>query len=144
MARPRPHMPLSVKLEAAILQLGLDPNAVDFDHDPALGLRILDEETGRYEPDANDPRFITVRARTRDEDGHKAKTFGKGGTSAGSDIHRIAKIKRLSKARAALDDALAAKATGTERSPASKPGKRLWPKGRKLQSRNTFEKRPSA
>jgi hypothetical protein len=126
----RPHMPLSVKLQAAVLQLGLDPNAVDFDHDPALGLRVFDATTKTYTPDANDPKFITVRARGDD---HKPKTFGNGATTAGSDIHRIAKIKRLEKSQAALERALDAKVFGgTEAEPSRK---RPWPKGRKLQSR---------
>lgn len=135
----RPHMPLSVKLQAAILQLGLDPAGVDFDHDPALGLREFDEETKTYTPDANDPKFITVRARTED---HRIKTSGNGATSAGSDIHRIAKSKRLARARAIHDEVVAAKVTGERILTREKPGKRLWPKGRKLQSRS-FEKRPA-
>lgn len=105
----RPHMPLSVKLEAAVRQLGLDPASVDFDHDPALGLREFDEETKTYSPDANDPRYITVRSR---DDDHRIKTSGTKATTAGSDIHRIAKTKRLAKARAELDQALQAKVTG--------------------------------
>jgi hypothetical protein len=137
MARPRPHMPVKVKLDAAILQLGLDPADVDFDHDPALGIRVFDEATGKYEPDANDPRFITVRSRERDGEGHKAKTFGTGGTTAGSDVHRIAKIRRLEKARAAL-----AEAEGRTTKPRSKIPSRPFPQGqRKLRSRNTFERR---
>lgn len=132
----RPHMPLSVKLQAAILQLGLDPDAVDFDHDPALGLRVFDEATRTYTPDANDPKFITVRARSGD---HKVKTFGNGATTAGSDIHRIAKTKRLETARAALEQAMNAKVFGG--APAEKPMRKIqWPKGRKLRSRG-FEKR---
>lgn len=143
MTLPRPHMSLAVKLRAAILQLGLDPDSIDWDHDPALGLRLYNKENGKYDPDANDPRFITVRARSRDDEGHRAKTFGKGGTTAGSDIHRIAKIKRLAKAREALDQALSSKLTGEPQTP-KKPnkiwGSRPWPKGRKMEGRG-FEKR---
>lgn len=127
----RPHMPLSVKLEAAIRQLGLDPACVDFDHDPALGLREFNEETKIYTPGANDPRFITVRA--RDED-HRIKTSGNGATSAGSDIHRIAKSKRLAKARAIHDAVVAAKITGERIQARDKPGKRHWGSGAKIQS----------
>jgi hypothetical protein len=135
----RPHMPLSVKLEAAIRQLGLDPALCDFDHDPALGLREFNEETKTYTPDANDPKFITVRARDGD---HRIKTSGNGATSAGSDIHRIAKAKRLAKARAVHEEVVAAKVTGARILVRAKPGKRQWAKGRKMQSR-TFERRPS-
>lgn len=136
----RPHMPLSIKLQAAILQLGLDPACVDFDHDPALGLRLFDEDTKTYTPHANDPKFITVRA--RDED-HRIKTSGNGATSAGSDIHRIAKSKRLATAQDALSRAMQAKVTGERVLSLDKPGKRPWPKGRKMQGRG-FEKRSLA
>jgi hypothetical protein len=133
----RPHMPLSVKLQAAILQLGLDPSRVDFDHNPALGLREFNEATKTYTPDANDPRFIAVLERGEE---HRVKTSGTPATSAGSDIHRIAKCKRLAKARSALDAALQAKVFGGQPD-REKPGKRPWPKGRKMQSRNSFAER---
>jgi len=128
----RPNMPLSVKLQAAILQLGLDPAKVDFDHNPALGLREFNEETKTYTPDANDPKFITVLERGEE---HRIKTSGTPATSAGSDIHRIAKAKRLAKAQAALEAALQGKASGERTQARAKPGKRPWPAGRKLQSR---------
>jgi hypothetical protein len=128
----RPHMPLSVKLRAAILQLGLDPARVDFDHNPALGLREFNEETKAYTPDANDPRFITVLDRGEE---HRSKTSGTPATSAGSDVHRIAKSKRLAKAQAAHNAALAEKVTGGP-SQIEKPRRPYqWPKGRKLQNR---------
>jgi hypothetical protein len=128
----RPHMPLSVKLQAAILQLGLDPACVDFDHDPALGLRPFDKETNVYTPDANDPRFITVRDRKGD---HRVKTSGNKATSAGSDIHRIAKSKRIAEKRAAAEEAEASRATGERVLTREKYGKRRWAGGRKMQSR---------
>ena len=89
--RKRPHMSLSVKLEAAILQLGLDPNDVEYDHDPALALRRYDEKTGKWTPDANDPRYITLRS----GENHNTKTNGTKTTSYGSDSHAIAKAKRI-------------------------------------------------
>lgn len=135
----RPHMPLSVKLQAAILQLGLDPARVDFDHNPALGLREFNEETKTYTPDANDPKFITVLERGED---HRIKTSGNGATSAGSDIHRIAKAKRLAKAQAKHQDAISAKVTGERILTREKRGKRNWAKGQKIQSRG-FERRPT-
>jgi hypothetical protein len=88
----RPHMPLSIKLEAALRQLGFDPADVEYDHHPALGLRER-LPNGRYSPDANDPRYIVIRSRSE----HRLKTSGGKATSYGSDIHAIAKIKRLSK-----------------------------------------------
>lgn len=70
--RPRPHMPLSVKLDSALIALGLEPGDVDFDHCPALRLREFDPETGEYNPPANDPKYITPRARPD----HRNKTKG--------------------------------------------------------------------
>jgi hypothetical protein len=133
----RPHMPLSVKLEAAILQLGLDPKSVDFDHDPALGLRVFDETTKTYSPDANDPKFITIRSRADD---HRVKTSGTPATTAGSDIHRIGKMKRLAKAKAALDSTMHAKVFGGD-GQQQVASKREWPKGRKIPSRKFAEVR---
>ncbi|MDB5584841.1 MAG: hypothetical protein JWR80_10017 [Bradyrhizobium sp.] len=134
----RPHMPLSVKLQAAILQLGLDPARVDFDHNPALGLREFNAETKTYTPDANDPKFITVLERGED---HRIKTSGTAATSAGSDVHRIAKSKRVAKDHAIHEEVVAAKATGERVLKREKPGKRQWPQGRKLQSRGFQERR---
>jgi hypothetical protein len=92
----RPHMPLSVKLEACLLLLGLDPKQVEFDHDPALARRYFNEAVGDYEPAANDPRYIRPRA----PDGHLQKTTGRKGesrlSSAGDgDTTQAAKVKRL-------------------------------------------------
>lgn len=84
--RPRPHMPLSVKLDSALIALGLEPGNVDFDHCPALRLRAFDPETGEYNPPANDPRFIVPRER---ED-HRDKTKG--------DAKQIASQRRSEKA----------------------------------------------
>lgn len=136
----RPNMPLSVKLQAAILQLGLDPARVDFDHNPALGLREFDEKTKTYTPDANDPKFITVLERGEE---HRVKTSGTPATSAGSDIHRIAKSKRLAIARAAHEAALQGKATGERAHDRKKPGKRVWPK-RKFETSRPIVRRAHA
>lgn len=63
MRTKRPHMPVTVQRDAALLALGLDPTNIDWHHDPALGLRPYDPETGKWTPDANDPRHITPLAR---------------------------------------------------------------------------------
>lgn len=123
---PRPHMPLGVKLVACLLVMGLDPDDVDFDHQPALGLRHFDPATGKYSPDANDPRYIVPRLRAD----HKIKTNGRGATTRGSDKGEIAKTRRLEKRRAAL----LAKPTRKERRQSR------WAKGPKLRSRNTLRK----
>ena len=95
MTARRPYIPLRIKLEAALLQLGLDPETAELDHEPALALR--ERSGGQYIPDANDPLFL----RWRDWQDHARKTYGRGGekriTTAGSDIGNIAKGKRLAK-----------------------------------------------
>ena len=89
----RPHMGLAVKLRAAIRQLGLDPERVEFDHDPPIQARVWDPESNDTKPPANDPRYITIRSK---ED-HDEKTNRK-------DKPAIAKTKRLARAQQALAD----------------------------------------
>lgn len=120
---PRPHMSLSVKLAACLDALGYEQgdakylwgagwtlggkiaqclewlgfkpdDEIEWDHTWALGLRERTEDGG-YIPDANDPRYI----RPRLKETHAVKTRGNGATTAGSDVHRIAKVKRLVKKR---------------------------------------------
>jgi hypothetical protein len=48
---------------------------VHLDHDPPLCLRhIIDENSGRYDPDANDPRYLIYRTAAD----HRIKTFVRG------------------------------------------------------------------
>ena len=84
------------RLAAALKRLGVPEGAkVQWDHDPALGLREVVE--GQMVPHPNDPRFITPSA----EEDHARKTNGAGGTTAGSDKARIAKVKRAEERRLA-------------------------------------------
>lgn len=92
----RPHIPVLVKLHAALLQLGLEPHEVELDHDPALALRPIDPETGDTIPPANDPRYLVWRTKAD----HAVKTTGRKGGSrkgdqANGDIQRVAKVKRI-------------------------------------------------
>lgn len=93
----RKTIPWKVKCEAALRALGLTIREVNFDHEPALALREWDERAQDTIPPANDPDFIRILLVAD----HKAKTFGRGGekrvTTLGSDIHAIAKARRLSK-----------------------------------------------
>lgn len=142
MASERPNrkaIPLRVKLDAALIALGLDPKATEFDHDPALGLRPVNAAGDDFDPPQLDPRHIVPRAAAV----HYAKTNGhrpgeKLVTTANSDKGRIAKAERLEAARifaigysgdAPEGGVIAeARARGI---PAPKP----WPKGRKMQGR---------
>ena len=96
MAKRKP-IPDRIKLAVALRRFGLSVADVNFDHNPALGLRPYNHATGDTIPPANDPNFIDMLLT---ETEHKPKTFGPGGekriTTAGSDIHRIRKVDRLS------------------------------------------------
>ncbi len=112
-AEPRRTPPLSVKLaaalnqlEAAMRKLGMIPVECtvpewQFDHDPALGLRAVDDQTGAHVPHQHDVRFLVWRPRVE----HAVKTTGRRGESDLSirdgDQGRIAKVKRRDQKRAA-------------------------------------------
>lgn len=113
-------MPLAVKLASALYALGIDPDDVDFDHDPALAMRPIDPETGDTIPPANSPRHIVPRPRAA----HKAKTFGSHVPLSG-DVQKIKKLRRVEKDEAAFRARLLAKESGD--TPAPKRG-RAWPK----------------
>lgn len=124
MSRPRvsdvrKDPPLSVKLAVALRMLGFTKeDQVQYDHDPALGLREWDEEKRDFIPPQNDPDWIVIRTKPS----HRTKTTGRKGeravTSYGSDQHAIAKIDRLQKEQAAFRSRLLAKDAGE-----SSPGK---------------------
>lgn len=106
--------------------LGHLPAGAQLDHDPALILRPLNERTGKYTPDANDPAYLIYR----DPANHLQKTTGrKPGaertvTTKGSDIGLKTKFARL------------------ERKSKRKPRTTITPKGYgKIPSR-PFQKRP--
>lgn len=119
---PRRHMSLQVKLDAALIALGLDPADVDWDHAPSLAMRPVDESTGDTIPPSNDPRYIVPRARAA----HRAKTFGDGSPLSG-DVQKIRKMQRVEKDYAAFRARVLAKVIGEPPAPKSK---RAWPKRR--------------
>ena len=98
----RPSMPLSVKLDAALYALGLEPGNVDWHHEPSLGIRPYDPETGKWIPDANDPRHIVPLAK----DTHKTQTT--------VDRKAIDKTRRNGEAEQAFRTRLLAKDTGDD------------------------------
>lgn len=136
----RPHIPLAVKLEAALRQLGLDPATAELDHDPALELRaIINYDNDRcpvYHPAANDPRYLVWRSNVE----HATKTNGPGGekriTTRGGDHGDAAHLRRLTKKEAAFRGRLLAKTEAPEGFTAIKPTTFK----RKISSRS-FEKR---
>lgn len=124
----RKNIPIMVKLQVALRELGLTIEEVNWDHSPPLALREWDPVREDTIPPANDPNHIHI---LRIED-HKTKTFGKGGekriTTAGSDIHAIAKVKRLTEAQEDMRRRLLAKAEPEETKPANPRRQTKWPK----------------
>ena len=104
----RKRVPLKVQLEAALLQLGLDPKDAELDHDPALELRQRTADD--YDPAANDPHYLVWRSRTD----HMHKTFRDNG-SGRSDIATIAHSKRVIEKEIEFQRRMLAKGTTTKR-----------------------------
>jgi hypothetical protein len=137
----RKDIPLRVKLAVALRMLGFAKGQrVDFDHDPALGLRDWDEEKRDFIPPQLDADFIVIRTKPD----HDKKTNGNGATSYGSDKHAIAKIDRVSEAEEAFRRRLLAKEDPDIDVP-PRPRSRIPNRGfsrffRPLRSRSTFQK----
>jgi hypothetical protein len=122
MKRPRPYIPLAVRVEVARRQCaaaGVMPGSnsvlfpystpkletyllvlfgdspVHLDHYPALILRDFNERTGKYNPDANDPEFLVYRT----VEDHRTKTFVRGERGQLSDTILRAKNKSIARNR---------------------------------------------
>ena len=146
MTRPRvrdvrKEPPLSVKLAVALHQLGFKPEEVQFDHNPALGIRPWDETKQDFVPPQQDPEWIVIRKKPD----HRKKTNGSAATSYGSDKHAIAKIDRVSEAEEAFRRRLLAKSDpdidAPERPRSRIPSREFSRQHRPLRSRSTFRKR---
>lgn len=130
----RKAIPLGVKLKSALALAGFTedeietPGAIEFDHEPALCLRVVDPETGELVPPANDWRAIRPRRKAE----HLKKSCGRSGekrsTSYGSDVHAAAKIRRNSKAEAEFSSRILAKAPGEPRAKSGRIASRPFPK----------------
>lgn len=154
MASDRPKrkaIPLRVKLDAALIALGLDPKAVQFDHSPPIALRQVNAAGDDYVPNQLDPRHIVPMSTAA----HRTKTSGtppgqKVVHVADGDQHKIAKADRLERARRLMEADNAAALEMYRADPLApvrtSPGvpRSAWPKGRKMQSRPFPKKaRPS-
>jgi hypothetical protein len=121
--RRRPKQPLSSCFEEWMSHLKscFNSSTLQLDHDPALGLRKFNPETGTYSPRELDHRYLVYRP----DAAHLQKTTGrKPGaertvTTKGSDVGLMKKFRRLENPKA----------------------KKPWPKGRKLRSGNGFGRR---
>jgi hypothetical protein len=119
----RKPIPLKTQLRAAIIQLGLDPDNVNLDHDPALKLRPWCDEAGDTIPPANDPHFLVWR----EVEDHKDKTRGDAKRIASERRKMRAEVDRaarLAKAREALEMAATAKPKSKARKATAMPGSR--------------------
>lgn len=128
----RKHIPIGVKLHACLLLLGytdeeITGGAIQWDHFPALGLRVVDEATGELVPHPNDPAFI----RPMRNGAHLIKTSGTPATTAGSDIHGIAKAKRLSREQEEFRARLLKREPGQKRKPKGTMPSRPFSKGKR-------------
>jgi hypothetical protein len=80
-----------------LLKVLFQDDVPQLDHDPALILRPFNEETGKYDPDANDPEFLVWREKAD----HQEKTTGRRPgarctiTTKGSDIGLKTKFAKL-------------------------------------------------
>jgi len=120
MKRKRPFMPLAVKLEAAILQLGLNPRAVEYHHDPELEVRPFDPITNQYSPAANDAKYIRVVSVAE----HANITNKDNGTGRSSKT-LVAHVRRSVSEHQRHTIAMAAKVLGTPAPQDDKP-RRKW------------------
>lgn len=120
MTQPRrKSISLLSQLHAALYQLGFEPHEVQLDHTPALVLRAWDEAKQDTIPPASDPRYLVWRPTAE----HREKTFGRGATTAGSDIGEAARLKRLERKEAEYRARLLAKEPGKPRQKSHR-----WPK----------------
>jgi hypothetical protein len=110
----RKAIPDRVKLIAALRRFNLKIEDVQFDHNPALGLRPVNPFTGDTIPPANDPDHIEMLLIAE----HKEKTFGRGGekriSTADGDVGKIAKVNRITAAQEEARRRMLAKDQGEE------------------------------
>lgn len=142
-AHPAPRrkaVPLSTQVLVLLRMLGMQGCKINWSHEPALGLRAINDAGTDYDPPQLDPNYIVARPK---ED-HDRITFKNNGTGRG-DLTAIAHVKRTARRKTEHDTIMIAKANG-ERIPA-RPKRKIasrsdpWPQGRKLQSRNDLRRR---
>jgi hypothetical protein len=130
-SRPkRKAIPVGVKLHACLLALGYTDeeikSGIDWDHDPAIVWRSVNEAGDDLVPAMNDPHFIRPLRKAT----HKVKTFGAGGeqriSTRGSDVAEPRRLDKISAKHSALRTRLAQ--PGKAPKPRSKWPKRPFPK----------------
>ena len=101
----RKPIPLKARLEACLLLLKIDPKDVQWDHDPPLGLRSINDAGTDYEPPQHDPQYIQPLSAAA----HALKTDGDHVPLSG-DKSRISKAKRLERGPSCREALAAGKA----------------------------------
>lgn len=143
-ARPAPKrkaIPLHVKLAVALAALGVKESQIDWSHEPALGLRAINDAGTDYKPPQLDPAFIFIRPRAD----HDEITFKDNGTGRG-DLTAIAYVKNTAAAQRNHQAVMAAKMSGEQEPEPRTRKKKIQSRGfsdqhRPLRGRNTFQKR---
>ncbi len=123
--RRRKTIPLLVKLQVALRELGYRIEEVQWDHTPPLALREWDPVARDTVPPANCPEHIQILSISA----HKLKTTGRRGESDLSisfdgDVSRIAKAKSIADSERAYRDRLLRKEPGQPREKSTRWGKR--------------------
>lgn len=117
----RKSIPLSVQVEVLKRMLGLDKVKIDWSHEPALQLRVINDAGTDYVPAQLDPDYIVAR---RCEE-HDRITFKDNGTGRG-DLTAIAHVRRSADDDRRHQTTMAAKVFGTPAPREDKP-RRKWP-----------------
>lgn len=89
----RKAVPDRIKLRVLMRQIGFEPHEMELDHEPPLAMREVNADGTDWVPPQHDETYLIWRPKAE----HRRKTSGTKATTAGSDIHKIAKIKRLSR-----------------------------------------------
>lgn len=96
----------------------------EFDHIPAIQLRIWDEEAKDTVPPSNDESCIFAKH----ENCHDAKTFGTKASRRGADVTEIARTKRIAKDTEAFRKRILAKNDPDAEAAEEPRQKKKWPK----------------
>lgn len=134
MTRPRTSdvrkaIPLSVQIvvyQRTVRELmGLPPETkLHVDHNPALGLREWIEEKQDFDPPQLDPDHLFIKG----EAAHREKTSGKPHTSYGSDVHAIAKVRRILKKAQARKECSRLRSRGFDKTKTRTMGGKVVPR----------------
>jgi hypothetical protein len=118
-----------------VLGNAAEAKCIEYDHRPPLSDRDTIPQIGDWWPPQHHPNYIDALC----TDCHKKRTFGTKATTAGSDVHRRAKTRRIHKQIAEHAERMDDKRRSRKRKPRSRwPSRKIasranpWPKGRKF------------